>query len=106
MPDNKQEADRGQTHKDVRQITADAGAVLPALKGVKLKEVPRGHRPVPNDGKPIIGLTAEIQNLHVVATDSGATLAPIIGEFSALEIAEGAGIDLLQPFRLARFRSA
>jgi glycine/D-amino acid oxidase-like deaminating enzyme len=43
--------------------------------------------------------------LYVATTHSGVTLTPIIGEFAALEIAEGARIDLLQPFRIERFRS-
>lgn len=106
VPDNKQEADRGQTDDEVRQIMADAGEVLPALKGVRLKEVRRGRRPIPEDGKPIIGFTPDVRNLYVATTHSGVTLTPLIGEFAAMEIAEGARIDLLQPFRLERFRPA
>jgi glycine/D-amino acid oxidase-like deaminating enzyme len=47
-----------------------------------------------------------VSNLYVATTHSGVTLTPIMGEFAALEIAAGARIDLLQPFRLERFRQA
>ncbi len=103
VPDNTQEGDRGHTDDEVDQIVADAGEVLPALKGVKIKEVRRGRRPIPRDGEPIIGFSPTVSNLYVATTHSGVTLAPIIGEFAAIEIAEGARIDLLQPFRLERF---
>ncbi len=102
--DNKQEGDRGQTDDEVAQIIADAGAVLPALQGVTLKEIRRGRRPIPRDGEPIIGFAPTIPNLYVATTHSGVTLTPIIGEFAAIEIVEGARIDLLQPFRIERFR--
>jgi glycine/D-amino acid oxidase-like deaminating enzyme len=52
-----------------------------------------------------MGFTPEVPNLYVATTHSGVTLTPIIGEFAAIEIAEGARIDLLQPFRVERFRS-
>jgi glycine/D-amino acid oxidase-like deaminating enzyme len=77
--------------------------VLPALKGVKIKEVRRGRRPIPRDGESIVGFSPTVSNLYLATTHSGVTLTPIIGEFAALEIAEGARIDLLQPFRLERF---
>jgi glycine/D-amino acid oxidase-like deaminating enzyme len=104
-PDNHQEGDRGHTDDEVHQIVADAGEVLPALKGAKIKEVRRGRRPIPRDGEPIIGFTPEVPNLYLATTHSGVTLTPIIGAFAAIEIAEGARIDLLQPFRIERFRS-
>jgi glycine/D-amino acid oxidase-like deaminating enzyme len=101
--DNHQEGDRGHTDAEVEQIVADAGTVLPALKGVKIKEVRRGRRPIPQDGEPILGFSPTVSNLYLATTHSGVTLTPIIGEFAALEIAEGARIDLLKPFRIERF---
>jgi glycine/D-amino acid oxidase-like deaminating enzyme len=103
---NQQAGDRGHTDDEVKQIVADAGAVLPTLKGATIKEVRRGRRPIPRDGEPIIGFTPEVPNLYVATTHSGVTLTPIIGEFAAIEIAEGTRIDLLQPFRIERFRSS
>jgi glycine/D-amino acid oxidase-like deaminating enzyme len=100
---NQQEGDRGHTDEEVDQIVADAGEILPALKGVKIKEVRRGRRPIPRDGESIIGFSPTVSNLYLATTHSGVTLTPIIGECATLEIAEGARIDLLQPFRLERF---
>ena len=42
-------------------------------------------------------------NLYVATSHSGVTLAPIIGEFAAIEIVVGVEVELLQPFRLKRF---
>ena len=39
-------------------------------------------------------------NLYVATSHSGVTLAPIIGEFAAIEIVVGVEVELLQPFRL------
>jgi glycine/D-amino acid oxidase-like deaminating enzyme len=34
---------------------------------------------------------------------SGVTLAPLVGQLAATEILDGVPVDLLQPYRLARF---
>jgi len=104
-PDNQQEGDRARTDDDVAQIMAEAAAVLPALRGVRVQELRQGRRPIPQDGESIIGFSDTVSNLYLATTHSGVTLAPIIGEFAAIEIVDGTAIDLLQPFRLARFRS-
>ncbi len=104
VPDNHEEGDRGQTDAEVEQIVAEAGAVLPALQGVKLQEVRRGRRPIPQDGEPIIGFSPDVSNVYFATTHSGVTLTPIIGEFAAIEIVEGTRIDLLKPFRIERFQ--
>jgi glycine/D-amino acid oxidase-like deaminating enzyme len=103
--DNQQEGDRARTADDVVQIMAEAAAVLPALQGVQAREVRQGRRPIPQDGESIIGFSDTVPNLYLATTHSGVTLAPIIGEFAAIEIVDGATIDLLKPFRLARFGS-
>jgi len=103
--DNQQEGDRARTADDVVQIMAEAAAVLPALQGVQAREVRQGRRPIPQDGESIIGFSDTVPNLYLATTHSGVTLAPIIGEFAAMEIVDGATIDLLKPFRLARFGS-
>ncbi|WP_179137876.1 NAD(P)/FAD-dependent oxidoreductase [Candidatus Entotheonella palauensis] len=102
---NQQDGDRARTDSDVAQIMEEAAAILPALQGVRVQEVRQGRRPIPQDGVSIIGFSDTVPNLYLATTHSGVTLAPIIGEFAAMEIVDGAAIDLLQPFRLARFRS-
>ena len=105
-PDNTQEGDRGATDAEVAQIAADAGAVLPILRGVEIAEVRRGRRPIPQDGRSIVGFAPEVANVYVATTHSGITLTPLIGAFAAIEIAHGASIDLLAPFRPERFRNS
>ncbi len=47
---------------------------------------------------------SELPSGYLAVTHSGVTLAPLIGEFAAIEIVDGHTIDLLQPFRLGRFQ--
>ncbi|ETX01180.1 MAG: hypothetical protein ETSY1_08460 [Candidatus Entotheonella factor] len=104
-PDNQHDGDRARTDSDVAEIMEEAAAIVPALQGVRVQDVRQGRRPIPRDGESIIGFSDTVPNLYLATTHSGVTLAPIIGEFAAMEIVDGATIDLLQPFRLARFRS-
>jgi glycine/D-amino acid oxidase-like deaminating enzyme len=76
---------------------------LPNLKGVALEYVTLGHRVLPKDGHPIIGFSAKYSNLYVAAMHSGMTLSPVIGQLVAMEILDGASVDLLDPFRPSRF---
>ena len=101
--DNTQEGDRGATDAEVDQIAADARAVMPMLRDIEIAEVRRGRRPIPQDGRSIVGFAPEVGNVYVATTHSGITLTPLIGAFAAIEIAHGARIDLLAPFRPERF---
>lgn len=104
-PDNTQEGDRGATDAEAVQIAADARAVMPMLRDIEIAEVRRGRRPIPQDGRSIVGFAPEVVNVYVATTHSGITLTPLIGAFAAIEIAHGARIDLLAPFRPERFAS-
>ncbi len=104
-PDNTQEGDRGATDAEAAQIAADAGAVLPILQDIKIAEVRRGRRPIPKDGRSIVGFAPEVSNVYVATTHSGVTLTPLIGAFAAIEIAHGARVEVLAPFRPERFGS-
>ena len=101
--DNTQEADRGATDEEVEQIAADARAALPVLRGIEIAEVRRGRRPIPQDGRSILGFTPEVENVYVATTHSGITLTPLIGTFAAIEIAHGTRVEMLAPFRPERF---
>jgi len=98
-----EEGDRGRDDAEVEKVLADATAILPALQNAKIARVNRGRRPIPQDGEPVIGFTEQVSNLYVATTHSGVTLAPIIGELAAIEIVEQVEVELLQPYRLARF---
>jgi glycine/D-amino acid oxidase-like deaminating enzyme len=59
-------------------------------------------RPVPGDGLPVVG-QGPVAGLWIAVMHSGATLAPLIGELLAEEIAGGPDSPLLADFRPARF---
>ena len=102
-PDNTREADRGVTDEEVAQIVADARAVMPMLRPIEIAEVRRGRRPIPQDGRSILGFAPEVDNVYVATTHSGITLTPLIGTLAAIEIAHGARVEMLAPFRPERF---
>ncbi len=93
--------DDSREHADA--LLARASHYLPALSAAEAIPVPVGYRPMPLDEMPILGFTEKAPNLYIALTHSGVTLAPLIGEFAAMEILDGARIDLLEPFRLERF---
>jgi glycine/D-amino acid oxidase-like deaminating enzyme len=93
----------GRTEAEIEQVFAAVKRFVPALEKTKIKEVRRGRRPLPQDGLPILGFARAVPNLYLAAMHSGVTLAALVGEFAALEIIDGARIDLLEPYRLERF---
>ena len=62
-----------------------------------------GHRPMPADGRSIVGRLPGCDNLFVAVTHSGITLAPVVGALLADEITGGPASPLLQEFRPDRF---
>lgn len=104
--DNTAEGDRGATDEEVAEIAADAQVVMPMLRDIEIAEVRRGRRPIPQDGRSILGFAHEVGNVYVATTHSGITLTPLIGSFAAIEIAHGARVEMLAPFRPERFTGA
>ena len=86
-----------------RKLVQRAAQFLPALDGAPVERVTVGYRVLPIDGFPIIGFAARYPNLYIAAMHSGITLAPLVGQLAALEILDGAQVDLLQPYRPERF---
>jgi D-hydroxyproline dehydrogenase subunit beta len=60
-------------------------------------------RPVPGDGLPVVG-QGPVEGLWLAVMHSGATLAPVVAELLAEEIAGGPESPLLTDFRPARFQ--
>jgi glycine/D-amino acid oxidase-like deaminating enzyme len=86
-----------------QRIRSQAARYLPALADVPLESVSLCWRPVPRDDLPIIGYAPRSQQLYVAVMHSGVTLGPLVGELAAMELLEGVEIDLLAPYRPARF---
>ncbi|MCB2135664.1 MAG: FAD-binding oxidoreductase [Rhodobacteraceae bacterium] len=84
---------------------ATLGRLRRMLPGATLdwEQVTLAFRPVPGDGLPVVGETS-VEGLYAAVMHSGATLAPLIGQLVAREIAKGEVQPMLSPFRPARFR--
>ena len=84
------------------ELLARATAVLPALASAGS---PAGRRicvrPLPVDGKPIIGWLA-LDNAYLIVTHSGMTLGALLGRLAAAELL-GEPQAVLQPYRPQRF---
>lgn len=94
--------DDTQQHAD--DLLARAACYLPGLSDAKAVPVPVGWRPMPLDGYPTVGYTAETPNLYVALTHSGVTLAPVISQLVSMEICEDVRADaVLSPYRPERF---
>ena len=94
--------DDTQSHAD--DLLSRAAQYLPGLGEANAIPVPVGWRPMPLDGYPTLGYTAETPNLYLALTHSGVTLAPVISQLAALEICENVRADaVLAPYRPERF---
>lgn len=97
FPDRTLEREHGQ------RILASVSKYLPALQTAQIDAVTIGFRPVPLDGYPVVGFSDSVSGAYTVVTHSGVTLAALLGQLVALEVFEGAQVELLAPYRPARF---
>lgn len=81
----------------------NARSLYPGLDTSQLRTVCLGTRVLPSDGLSIIDWLSRAQNLYVIATHSGVTLAPYIAKAVADEIIDGRRAETLNSFDLARF---
>lgn len=86
-----------------RQYLATAARYLPQLENAQLEFMTLGYRVMPQDGYPIIGRAPRFPNFYAAALHSGMTCAPIVGQLAATEILDQVDVDMLQPYRAARF---
>ena len=87
-----------------KKLLERAATYLPELGKAKLEAVTLGWRVMPKDEYPILGFAENCPNMYITATHSGVTLAPVIGHFAAVEILDGARVEMLAPYRLSRFK--
>jgi glycine/D-amino acid oxidase-like deaminating enzyme len=93
------------SHAFGEKLVARAAQYLPEIARVNLEQVTLGWRVMPRDEYPILGFADSCPNLYIAATHSGVTLAPVVGQFAAMEILDGAQVEMLSPYRLSRFAS-
>jgi glycine/D-amino acid oxidase-like deaminating enzyme len=72
---------------------------LPAIAGAELDDAYIGWRPLPLDGHPVLGASGAQSDVYLAIMHSGVTLAPVVGQLAALELAEGTIVDQLDEFR-------
>lgn len=72
-------------------------------QGVTLTNVSVGHRPIPEDRRPIVGRAAEAKGLYVATAHAAIALSAGLGRLAAEEIVHGRRFEILEPFRPARF---
>ena len=89
--------------KHGQRLRAQAARYLPALADAPIESVSLCWRPMPQDDYPIVGFASQAPQVYVAVMHSGVTLGPLIGELAALELLDGAQVDLLAPYRPARF---
>ena len=97
---------RDDSPEHAARILARASVYLPALAAATPIPVPVGYRPMPVDGLPVLGYTRAVPNLYLALMHSGITLAPLVGELAAMEILDGARVDILEHYRPERFDRA
>ena len=77
-------------------------ALVRNTEGARIEELVVGQRVMPDDGRTIVGPAPNMPWLYVVATHSGVTLAPYLGEAVAAELL-GETQDAFEEFRVERF---
>ena len=85
-----------------RELLARARPLIPDLGDAHLESARIGVRSVATDGMPVAGFAPGVENLYLLVSHSGATLAPVLGELVAGELF-GGHADELDPYRPARF---
>jgi D-hydroxyproline dehydrogenase subunit beta len=85
-----------------REITGRLPAVLALTAGTRLEKIRVGQRPLPADGLTIAGFADPDSRFYAVATHSGITLAPLLGDLVSGELL-GTESPLLATFRPGRF---
>lgn len=74
-------------------------SVLRHTRAATISELRVGQRALPADGLTVAGPVPTLPWLYVVATHSGVTLAPLLGDLVAKEVYDGVDQDLLAEFR-------
>jgi glycine/D-amino acid oxidase-like deaminating enzyme len=85
-----------------KELLARLVHFLPAAASARIVAARVGVRPMPADGYPIVGPVEARPGLYLAVTHSGVTLAPLLGEIVATELATGTPDPRLASFRPAR----
>ena len=89
--------------KHQNRILKTVKEIIPKLNDLEVERTTIGWRPLPKDGKPIIGPIKELPGVYLAVMHSGISLAAIIGTLVKEEILEARTNKLLEDFRPSRF---
>lgn len=81
------------------RILAIAEQYITDIGDVEIEDVYIGWRPLPLDGHPVIGKSPAQPKAYLAIMHSGVSLAPIVGDVVAKEIALGISADELENYR-------
>lgn len=99
-------ADVPATHSDIaREVLSRLRAVVRNSESAVIRHIAVGQRVMPADGYTVVGRVPGAEWLYAVATHSGVTLAPLLGERVAAELF-GQEEPLFADFRPSRFEGA
>ncbi len=84
------------------RMLAVARQFVPQLADATIDTAYIGWRPLPLDGHPVLGPSPARNDIYLAITHSGVTLAPIVGQLVAHELAKGSAIERLAPYRPSR----
>ncbi|MGY1602063.1 NAD(P)/FAD-dependent oxidoreductase [Geodermatophilus sp. SYSU D00815] len=87
----------------VAGLLREASAVLAGGPALTAASCGVGRKPVPGDGRPVLGQLPGVPGCWVAFTHSGATLGLVAGELLAEEVLTGRRDPLLEPFGPDRF---
>jgi glycine/D-amino acid oxidase-like deaminating enzyme len=86
-----------------RALVERAGRVVADLPAEPAVEARLCIRPLPIDGKPIVGWLPAVENVYLIVGHSGVTLAPLLARLATGEIVSGREDAVLNAYRLTRF---
>ncbi|MEO0368119.1 MAG: FAD-dependent oxidoreductase, partial [Pseudomonadota bacterium] len=89
-----------QQHAD--RVLSVAANFIPGIDAAELEQAYIGWRPLPIDGHPVLGSSPQQPDVYLAIMHSGVSLAPIVGEIVAKELASGESLDSIEHYRPTR----
>ena len=87
----------------LNKIRSMGGKFFEDIFNLEIDDVSIGWRPIPIDGKPIIGRLDHNPNIYLATMHSGISLGPLVGSLVARELVQDIEIPVLENFRPSRF---
>ncbi|MFK7978056.1 MAG: NAD(P)/FAD-dependent oxidoreductase [Halioglobus sp.] len=81
---------------------AVAKRFVPAMRSADIESAYIGWRPLPIDGHPVLGASPHKKDVYLAIMHSGVTLAPLVGQLVAQELALETAIEGLESYRPSR----